>query len=253
MASPMTRGSRCASNPFLSWTCCQGCSGRFLGQVQGVSSRHLYLLLALSLAACGVVDGSQPVESQPSASTVGTTFAEDVQLAEEKTEDFWKQQFTANSLTYQPITRFVPYTGTHGPACGTQPSVPNNAFYCPAGHFIAYDEGWLNELWSRLGDGSVYVILPHEIGHSVQEQLGTRFELNVQQELQADCYAGAALGGLVKASVLLPEANDNSELLTNLASAGDPTDDWFNPEAHGTAEQRQNSFADGYDSGTSAC
>ncbi|MEU6996889.1 neutral zinc metallopeptidase [Nonomuraea sp. NPDC046570] len=210
--------------------------------------RILALLLVLLLAACGVTE-----ESPPAGEVRGDTFDEDVQLAQTHTEDYWRRQFAGLDREYRPVTRFVPYSGADGPACGGQPAVPDNAFYCPAGHFIAYDRGWMEALWNEMGDGSVYVIIPHEIGHAVQAQLGTVFELNVQQELQADCYAGAALGAMVKAGELQAEADDDTELLLNLAAAGDPSDDWFNPQAHGTAGQRQQSFAAGYTNGAGSC
>ncbi|WP_235854712.1 hypothetical protein [Nonomuraea aridisoli] len=75
----------------------------------------------------------------------------------------------------------------------------------------------------------------------------------VQLELQADCYAGGTLSALVGSGVLTAEAGDEEELLLSLAAAGDPTDDWFDPNAHGMAEQRQLAFAKGYRGGVDAC
>lgn len=210
-------------------------------------TRPLALLLVLLVAACGV---ARP----PSMDTKGEdTFEKDVRTARQLSEEFWKQQFAALGRTYRPVNRFVPYSGDRGPSCGGQPSVPNNAFYCPAGHFIAYDRDWMEGLWNDMGDGSVYLIIPHEFGHAVQAQLQTQFQLNVQQELQADCYAGGTLSALVRSQALEVEAGDEDELLINLEAAGDPTEDWFNPAAHGTAEQRQQSFATGYRDGVGAC
>lgn len=206
----------------------------------------LVVLLAL-LTACGVVRA-------PSMDATGKdTFEDDVNSARVLSEEFWKQQFAALGRTYRPVTEFVAYEGEGGPRCGGQPSVPNNAFYCPAGHFIAYDARWMRGLWEEMGDGSVYLIIPHEFGHAVQAQLETSFQLNVQQELQADCYAGGTLVALVKSGALRAEPGDEEELLLNLAAAGDPDEDWFNPQAHGTAEQRQASFAVGYRDGVGGC
>jgi predicted metalloprotease len=208
----------------------------------------LAALLVVVLASCGVV------ARRPSMDREGVdSFEEDVRTARTLTEEFWKQQFAQSGETYRPIADFVPYSGTSGPSCGGQPSVPNNAFYCPAGHFIAYDQDWMEGLWNEMGDGSVYLIIPHEFGHSVQAQLRTGFELNVQMELQADCYAGGTLSALVGSGALRAEPGDEDELLLSLAAAGDPTDDWLNPAAHGTAEQRQASFARGYRGGVGAC
>ncbi|MFC4111765.1 neutral zinc metallopeptidase [Nonomuraea zeae] len=211
-------------------------------------TRALILAAVLLLvSACGIV-------RPPSMDTTGAdNFEDDVRSAFTLTEAFWKQQFAQLGRTYRPISDFVPYSGTSGPSCGGQPSTPNNAFYCPAGHFIAYDQDWMQALWDQMGDGSVYVIIPHEFGHSVQAQLQTSFELNVQMELQADCYAGGTLSALVNSNALRTEEGDENELLISLEAAGDPTDDWLNPAAHGTAEQRQESFVTGYRNGVGAC
>ncbi|GAA3528058.1 hypothetical protein GCM10022419_003570 [Nonomuraea rosea] len=210
-------------------------------------TRALILAAILLVSACGLV-------RPPSMNTKGPdTFEDDVRTAYTLTEAFWKQQFAQLGRTYRPISDFVPYSGTSGPSCGGQPSTPNNAFYCPAGHFIAYDQDWMQSLWDEMGDGSVYVIIPHEFGHSVQNQLQTSFELNVQMELQADCYAGGTLSALVNSNALQADEGDEGELLISLEAAGDPTDDWLNPAAHGTAEQRQESFVMGYQSGVGAC
>lgn len=211
-------------------------------------STALSLLLVLTAVSCGLV------VQAPSRDVRGAdSFEDDVRSARELTEEFWRQQFQSRGATYRPVTRFVAYTGENGPSCGEQPAVPGNAFYCPLGHFIAYDRAWMEELWSRMGDGSVYLIIPHEFGHAVQAQLDTEFQLNIQMELQADCYAGGTLKALVESGVLRAEPGDEDELLLNLAAAGDPTDDWLDPAAHGTAEQRQRSFAAGYTRGVGAC
>ncbi|MEV0380130.1 neutral zinc metallopeptidase [Nonomuraea sp. NPDC050643] len=210
-------------------------------------ARALIVALVLLCAACGIV-------RPPSMDTRGAdSFEDDVRAARELSEEFWKQQFQQLGRDYQPVRDFIPYSGESGPSCGGEPSVPNNAFYCPAGHFIAYDQSWMRMLWEKMGDGSVYVIIPHEFGHAVQAQLQTSFALNVQLELQADCYAGATLSALVSAQALTPEEGDENELFISLAAAGDPTDDWLNPSAHGTAEQRQASFVKGYRGGVGAC
>ncbi|MEO3799041.1 neutral zinc metallopeptidase [Nonomuraea sp. B1E8] len=209
--------------------------------------RVLVLVLVLLAGACGI---TRPT----SMDTEGAdSFEEDVRTARTLSEAFWKQQFEQLGRIYRPLTAFVPYSGRSGPACGNEPAAPNNAFYCPLGHFVAFDRDWMEALWTEMGDGSVYVIIPHEIGHAVQAQLQTGFQLNVQAELQADCYAGGTLSALVNSGALRAEEGDEEELLYSLEAAGDPTDDWLDPSAHGTAAQRQASFARGYQDGVSAC
>ncbi len=127
--------------------------------------------------------------------------------------------------------------------------MPNNAFYCPDGHFIAYDATWLQSLYDQLGDGAVYIVIPHEFGHAVQNQLQSTHEFTVQSELQADCYAGGTLKGLIDGGRLQAQEGDDAELMANLEAAGDPTDAWWEPGAHGTGPQRQLNFARGLDRG----
>ncbi|MEV4391934.1 neutral zinc metallopeptidase [Nonomuraea sp. NPDC049607] len=212
-----------------------------------VRARLLVLALVLLLAACG---DTRPVSRDVQGAD---TFEDDLRTARTLTESFWAEFFDQQGMTYRPIAAFIPYSGSSGPSCGGEPSVPNNAFYCPEGHYIAFDRSWMESLWNDMGDGSVYVIIPHEFGHAVQAQLRTGFELNVQAELQADCYAGGTLSALVRSGSLQAQPGDEDELLTSLEAAGDPTDDWLNPAAHGTAEQRQSAFADGYEGGVGGC
>lgn len=214
--------------------------------------RHCLLLLLLmaTAVACG---SDRPSPEAATPAPLGQTFESDIRLAKELSEAYWRQAFAADGLAYRPVTAFTAYRGDDGPDCGGLPSVPNNAFYCADGHFIAYDERWMRKLYDEMGDGSVYVIIPHEFGHAVQAQLNSGFRLNVERELQADCYAGGTLGALVAGGSLEAEPGDRDELFLNLAAAGDPTDDWLRPDAHGTAEQRQALFAKGYDEGAAAC
>lgn len=191
--------------------------------------------------------------AQVSTTLAGDDFTEDVVLARSLTEKYWQQQFEADGRTYRPIDRFIPYTGSNGPACGDQPAAPDNAFYCPIGHFVAFDQAWLKDLYDKIGDGAVYVIIPHELGHAVQDQLTADFRLNKERELQADCYAGGVIGWLVQAGRLQAEKGDEEELLDNLQAAGDPTDAWWRPDAHGTGPQRQEAFRTGYEQGVVAC
>lgn len=211
-------------------------------------------VILIFCVGCGALPlPTSPPAGQGANDVVGDTFEEDVELIRGLAEDYWARRFAQSGMTYRPLTRFVPYTGQDGPDCGGEPSLPNNAFYCPLGHFVAFDAVWLQELYDKMGDGSVYVIIPHEIGHAVQAQLMTDFALNKQRELQADCYAGGALGALVREGRLQTEPGDEEELLLNLADAADPTDEWWRPDAHGTARERQLAFARGYDGGVEVC
>ncbi|WP_228646884.1 neutral zinc metallopeptidase [Microtetraspora sp. AC03309] len=229
-------------------------------------SPRMLLALTYSMiltAACGAVGDlseapskkpEKPASTSASACDVaGDDFAGDVELARCLTESFWAKEFQAAGGTYQPVQDFIAYDATSGPVCGGEKALPENAFYCPDGHFIAYDATWLRAMYDQMGDGAVYVVIPHEFGHAVQAQLENDFSYNVEQELQADCYAGATLGGLINADLIQAEEGDDAELLTNLEAAGDPTDAWWEPDAHGTPEKRQEAFATGFGKGVASC
>ena len=144
-------------------------------------------------------------------------------------------------------------------------------FYCPADERVYIDLGFYEALDSRLqagGDFAQAYVLAHEIGHHVQNVLGTNArvrqlqesrpgaanELSVRLELQADCYAG--VWGHSTGQRRLLEAGDVEEGLGAAAAVGDDriqrsSRGTVNPESftHGTSEQRMRWFRRGFDSG----
>ncbi|WP_310742372.1 neutral zinc metallopeptidase [Microbispora sp. H13382] len=236
-------------------------------------SPRVLLAIALSAAltaSCGGLD-EEPVASSPSkkpkktaeavkaasgCDEAGDGFESDVKLVRCLTEKFWAKQFKDAGGTYQPIKKFIAYRGNKAPSaanCAGEKAEPENAFYCSDGHFIAYDADWMKSMYRQIGDSAVYFVVPHEFGHSVQAQLETEFKYNVKLELQADCYAGATLAGLVESEELELEEGDDDELIANLEAVGDPTDAWWEPDAHGTPEKRMNAWVKGFEKGVDAC
>ncbi|RJL31982.1 neutral zinc metallopeptidase [Bailinhaonella thermotolerans] len=207
------------------------------------------LLLVPLLASCTAGrDGASPP-----GQGAQETFETEVANVRAWTERFWEREFAATDRRYRPIRDFIAYPGKGGPPCGGEPAVPDNAFYCPVEHFIAYDENWLRGMYDQIGDSAVYVVIPHEIGHAVQAQLITDYRHTKELELQADCYAGAALAGIVRYGFVNPEPGDEQEIIKNFAAAGDPEETWWRPDLHGTFEQRQSAFAEGYQRGPAGC
>ncbi|MFT3915323.1 MAG: neutral zinc metallopeptidase [Anaeromyxobacteraceae bacterium] len=144
-------------------------------------------------------------------------------------------------------------------------------FYCPADEKVYIDLGFYRELASRFGAPGQFAqayVIAHEVGHHVQNVLGTsekvhdaqardpgqRNPLSVRLELQADCYAGA-WGQTAQQRDLL----DPGEVEQGLRAAAAVGDDRIqkaatgrvNPEAftHGSAEQRMRWFKTGMDAG----
>jgi uncharacterized protein len=207
-------------------------------------------------------DGSEPAQPAPSGSVSeradGTTsveeFKRDVGGAVALEEDYWTEQFRASGERFQPIRRIGTYQRDGEVSCGGQPIPRNNAVYCSAGDFIAYDVNFAVRAFRQVGDAFVYYLLGHEYSHGVQVRLGIQYEHTIDQELQADCMAGAVIGDSVRSGALKLDEGDLDEFRDGLLAVGDdPSIPWFTPGAHGTAEQRTDAFFRGYEDSLGAC
>ncbi|WP_406044430.1 neutral zinc metallopeptidase [Micromonospora sp. NBC_00898] len=231
------------------------------------------LLVAVVVAAgcmAGGLDQGEPQQPGPQQSRLpdspgarttradGTTsvaeFKQDFSDAVGSAEDYWTAQFQASGKRFQPVRRVVPYTREGEVSCGGQALPRNNAVYCSAGDFIAYDVNWSVGAFRQIGDAFLFYLLGHEYAHGVQVRLGIRYNFTIQQELQADCMAGAYIGDSVRNDRLTLQDGDLDELREGLLAVGDdPGQPWFAEGAHGTAEQRTDSFFRGYENALDAC
>ncbi|MFC0527816.1 neutral zinc metallopeptidase [Phytohabitans kaempferiae] len=218
------------------------------------------LVLALFAAACFVGTGEDqgaPPEvppASPGQQEDGTMtveeFEQDTEGAVEVAEAYWAQRVR----DFEPVRRIVPYRQEGEVACGGQPLTRNNAAYCSAGDFIAYDVEWAVGAFRQIGDAFIFYLLGHEYAHAVQVRLGIQYRYTIQQELQADCMAGAYIGDSVKAGGLTLARGDLDEFRRGLLAVGDdPGQPWFAPNAHGTAQQRTNAFFEGYEGSLEPC
>ena len=148
--------------------------------------------------------------------------------------------------------------------CGNAPASVG-PFYCPADQTAYIDLSFFKQLQSQFsapGDFARVYVLAHELGHHVQNVLGTSSqvrqeqqsggdanELSVRLELQADCYAG--VWGHSAQERGLIEAGDINEGLDAAAAVGDDALGNGNQESwtHGSSESRQRWFRAGFDSG----
>ena len=150
--------------------------------------------------------------------------------------------------------------------CGNAPSSVG-PFYCPPDQTAYIDLSFFKQLQSQLeapGDFARVYVLAHELGHHVQNLLGTSDqvrqaqqgasaeeanELSVRLELQADCYAG--IWGSSAQDRGLIEPGDIEEGLDAAAAVGDDALGNGDQESwtHGSSESRQRWFRAGFDSG----
>ncbi|MGW0433506.1 neutral zinc metallopeptidase [Micromonospora sp. NPDC003197] len=223
----------------------------------------LLAVLVVTLA-CGLgPDGDPGGAPGPSAGSQDGTqdgtmtvaeFERDVQGAVEVAEQYWRQRLATSGQQFEAIRRVIAYQRDGELACAGESVPRNNAVYCPAGDFIAYDVNWAVAAFRQIGDAFLFYLLGHEYAHGIQVRLGIRYEFTIQQELQADCMAGAYIGDSVRAGSLALADGDLDELRSGLLAVGDaPGQPWFAEGAHGTAEQRTASFFAGYERSLAAC
>ncbi|MFG2109457.1 neutral zinc metallopeptidase [Micromonospora chersina] len=194
--------------------------------------------------------GSTRADGTTSVAEFKQDFSDAVGIAER----YWTDRFRASGKQFQPIRRVVPYTRSGEVSCGGEGLPRNNAVYCSAGDFIAYDVNWSVGAFRQVGDAFLFYLLGHEYAHGVQVRLGIRYNFTIQQELQADCMAGAYIGDNVRSGTLTLAEGDLDEFREGLLAVGDdPNQPWFAEGSHGTAEQRTDSFFRGYKNSLDAC
>jgi uncharacterized protein len=171
-------------------------------------------------------------------------------------DEYWSQALPASfGVRYESPSRYVYYRPEEGggPRCGAERAPAKNAFYCPAGDFIAWDEsGLLIPYYVGAGDFAAAFVLAHEFGHAMQARLPQDAPRGVLAELQADCFAGAWAAHVAEQGLLEP--GDLDEATLAVFTARDvPGTDFTDPRAHGSGFERTRAFADGYESGPRRC
>ncbi|MBI3883591.1 MAG: neutral zinc metallopeptidase, partial [Sphingobacteriales bacterium] len=147
-------------------------------------------------------------------------------------------------------------------------------FYCPADKSVYIDLSFMHELQDKFGakggDFALAYILAHEVGHHIQNLLGTSAKvrrmqagldeiegnkLSVALELQADFYAGVWAHYDQQMNNVL-EDGDIEEALSAANAVGDDaiqqkTQGQVVPDAftHGTSRQRMYWFKRGFETG----
>lgn len=218
-----------------------------------------FLLQQTGPSGTNTADVPGPSADDPLADFVSVVLAD--------TEDTWTALFAEAGRTYQ-LPNLVLFTDVVNSGCGMAQAAVG-PFYCPADQRVYIDLGFYQALRDRFGapgDFAQAYVIAHEIGHHVQNLLGTSAraqraressdevtanDLSVRLELQADCYAGVWAGRADRARQIL-EAGDVEEALTAASAIGDDrlqmrSRGYVAPDSftHGSAEQRARWFQQG--------
>ncbi|XHS79249.1 neutral zinc metallopeptidase [Burkholderiaceae bacterium UC74_6] len=219
--------------------------------------------------------GSAPVQQQaPQAHDAGSAAKDPGAVFVKKvlgsTEDVWTQYFAQTGQKY-PAPHLALFRGRLATGCG-QGEAAMGPFYCPADRKVYIDLSFYDVLSRQLGAPGEFAqayVVAHEVGHHIQNLLGTSEKLDrargrvsatqynalsVRLELQADCYAGI-WANKSRAQLELSQADIESAL--NAASQiGDDTlqkksQGTVVPESftHGSSAQRVRWFTRGLQGG----
>lgn len=214
--------------------------------------------------------GRQQQPGQPGQSGPEEATTKQMRKILGSTEDGWKEALGRERRQYQePV--LVLFTGSVQSACGAA-GASSGPFYCPGDQKLYLDTSFFQELKDEFGapgDFAQAYVIAHEVGHHVQNLLGTMDQVNAAQgragqaqanqlsvrlELQADCYAG--IWAKYAQSRGQVEPGDYEEALKAASGVGDDSiqkraQGYVVPESftHGSAADRMKWFTRGFQSG----
>ncbi len=184
-------------------------------------------------------------------------------------QDTWAETFQRAGESYDRA-KIVFYRQGVSTACGSASSAVG-PFYCPGDRRVYIDLSFYDAMAQQLGASGEFAwayVIAHEVGHHVQNELGTsdevrrlqsedpgdRNELSVRLELQADCYAGVWANTVYEAGDL--DEGDIEEAIAASEAVGDDrlqrrATGTVDPDSftHGSSEQRARWFNTGRERG----
>lgn len=242
-----------------------------VGLVAIVGAYFLGIDPRLVMGLLGGGTGAPTAEQPVNPSTPGDEAGQFVQHVLGDTEETWTSIFASAGRQYAE-PRLALFSEGINTGCGSATSAAG-PFYCPPDQKVYIDLTFFRQLetdFAAQGDFAKAYVIAHEVGHHVQNLLGTADQvhaarqrsseadanaLSVLMELQADCFAGIWAHHADSARQVV-EAGDIDEALTAASSVGDDTiqqrtQGHVNQESftHGSGADRQKWFRKGYSSG----
>jgi len=220
-------------------------------------------------------NGSYADRSAPDPRSAGEeTQVQFVSFVLDDAQRTWDKLLPESGIPYRHAT-LVLFRDVTQSSCGAAESA-TGPFYCPGDEKVYIDLGFFDELKNRFGAPGEFAqayVIAHELGHHIQKVLGierkvrglqrsnpgSRNDLSVRMELQADCLAGVWGHSTVQRKII--DGNDVEAGLRAAAAVGDDrmqkmATGRVSPESftHGSSTQRASWFRRGLESGAvSSC
>ena len=188
-------------------------------------------------------------------------------------------EFWAENIEGYRAPQLTVVDGQTPTQCGTASNAVG-PFYCPPEEGVYLDPTFFDlmrqQFGASAGNLAQLYIVGHEWGHHIQNITGVMNAYpnngtgpgsnGVRMELQADCYAGAWIGQMTKQKdadgdpyLLEPTEAQLNDAINAAITVGDDhiqeQSGFVNPESftHGSSDQRQYWFANGYQNGLGVC
>jgi uncharacterized protein len=238
------------------------------GWLFGVNPLQILGLLSGDGSPTAQTTPAQPPH-RPPADDIQAKFVSQVLRS---TETVWAAAFQERGKFYAN-PKLLLFRDSYPTACG-QGQAAAGPFYCGGDRTVYLDLGFFDVMTRQLGAPGQFAhayVIGHEVGHHVQNLLGTLGKVNAQREqagearsnalsvrleLQADCFAGVWANRSQQEQGWRLEPGDIESALNAAAQIGDDTlqrraRGTIVPESftHGTSAERVNWFKRGFNSG----
>lgn len=183
-----------------------------------------------------------------------------------KIDTFWARAFhdAGKDAEYRPAGGVVDVTSNAqiSAGCGTAKQIEDRGmYYCTIDETIYFSGEFRDLVIDNVGEWAWITGVAHEWGHHIQQLMGfdqsSDPELDqgyytIELELQADCLSGMYSQDAYARGEIGDKQIGEADAI--MEAIGDPTGTkWDDPDAHGTGEQRQASFTNGFDNGFLGC